>query len=634
MRTVFGEVPGTSDKWGLVASKGDQGVIGPTPSLSIGTVTTGTAAATLSGTDEEPVLSLVLPSAGANGVNTAAIQDGAVTPEKLAVQVGNLLSDNQASGGDTLGDTTGFGVWGGATFERSTAAAASGTGCIEVIYDGTGPGDICTARTTASDMVPVTAGDTIAATVQVMQGTGSRARGALRGAFFDELLSPVAYTSVVQTALADSFKPITVSSLEVPEGATRFCLIVGTPDAGSANDSMFFDEFAVWRVSTRTWQMPGHPISQQTATTANGTNLLDPGQIVAGQEVYGDGTFLDQAQSAISGHVPIPPGARSVTVSGLTAYAAGLDRYVAFHTAAGVLVGAVTFIPRGDTSATLAVPAGAASVAFSIYQRKTSAEVVDLEAVQVEVGSTASTFEAFTPALSTVASVPLPSVRPVTAGMAMLCIGDSITETATVSDDGATYTEGTRDNWPARVAARLGLRLWNYAKSGGNVCDDPGLLARQQASVQITTAIANDRPADIIVYSMGANTIPALGDYATAMGKTTLGSLDRTKAYEALRWAFWTLRDAYPDAVCFAGLPIQRADRDVVDDPVREAIIKMAGRYGFTVVDGAQDSGIVRELETWGSAGVDLYDGLHTGNGGIAKLSHLYSARILAAFEG
>ena len=123
-------------------------ITGEPPVFSIGTVTTGTAAASLSGTSEEPVLSLVLPSAGVNGVNTAAIQDdavtaakiaanavgsseladnavdtaavadsaittakvaaGAVTYDKLARQPGNLLTENQATGGAALGTTAGF----------------------------------------------------------------------------------------------------------------------------------------------------------------------------------------------------------------------------------------------------------------------------------------------------------------------------------------------------------------------------------------------------------------------------------------------------------------------------------------------------------------------------------------------
>ncbi|MBK8168397.1 MAG: hypothetical protein IPK64_20810 [bacterium] len=76
------------------------GEIGPTPDLTIGTVTTGTAAATITGTDASPVLNLTLPSAGANGVNTAAIQDGAVTAAKIADDahpVSSLRRDSAAA---------------------------------------------------------------------------------------------------------------------------------------------------------------------------------------------------------------------------------------------------------------------------------------------------------------------------------------------------------------------------------------------------------------------------------------------------------------------------------------------------------------------------------------------------------
>jgi hypothetical protein len=68
------------------------GETGPTPDLTIGTVTTGTAAATITGTAEDPVLNLTLPTAGANGVNTAAIQDGAVTSAKIAD--GTIVNDD------------------------------------------------------------------------------------------------------------------------------------------------------------------------------------------------------------------------------------------------------------------------------------------------------------------------------------------------------------------------------------------------------------------------------------------------------------------------------------------------------------------------------------------------------------
>ena len=67
-------------------------------------------------------------------------------------KVGNLLTLNQASGGDASGDTTGFALWGGASFSRSTAQAAQGTGSLLITYDGTGAGDVCTLRSSAAVM--------------------------------------------------------------------------------------------------------------------------------------------------------------------------------------------------------------------------------------------------------------------------------------------------------------------------------------------------------------------------------------------------------------------------------------------------------------------------------------------------
>lgn len=536
-----------------------------------------------------------------NGVDTAAIQPAAVTAAKIAgdVRPGPVLTRTS--------DTFGWTAESGCTLARSGAAltvtATSGDIWLAAPPITVSPGDTCNVsvyikanKKTNSTLVRVYWLDSGGATI-------------------------TAPSTATQVPTATGFSKFTLSEV-APAGAATAVLrvICYAPPAGS--------------IYTVALDVPDGIEPLVTATTPTGTNLLNPDQIVVGKEVYGDGTLPDESNSAISGYVPIPVGARSITISGLTPYATGLDRYIRFYSSAGVVVGGTqTAIPRASSSATYAVPAGTWAVAFSIYQRKTSGETISLTSVQVEVGSTASSFAAFSGALTTLAGRSLPARRPVTAGMAMLCIGDSVTETATVSDDGATYTEGTRDNWPARTSANLGLRLWNYAKSGGNVCDFAGPTSvRQWASVQISTAIANSRPADIIVYSMGTNTIPDLGDYATAMGKSTLVSLDRTKAYEALRWAFWTLRQAYPKAVCFAGLPIQRADRDVVDDTVRTAIIRMAGRYGFQIIDGAQESGIVRELETWGSSGQDLSDGLHPNENGISKMSYLYTSRILSAF--
>lgn len=64
---------------------GPVGPTGPAPTFDVGTVETGTADVSLSGNPSTGYyLNLVLPTAGADGVNTAAIQNGAVTTEKIA----------------------------------------------------------------------------------------------------------------------------------------------------------------------------------------------------------------------------------------------------------------------------------------------------------------------------------------------------------------------------------------------------------------------------------------------------------------------------------------------------------------------------------------------------------------------
>jgi len=125
-------------------------ITGDPPVLSIGTVGTGTAAATITGTDEEPVLNLTLPSAGANGVNTAAIQDSAVTSAKIAD--GTIATADIADGAVTYaklsipvfvgsGSSSPEGVQTASPQQRylQTSGAATATGAMEwVKATGTG----------------------------------------------------------------------------------------------------------------------------------------------------------------------------------------------------------------------------------------------------------------------------------------------------------------------------------------------------------------------------------------------------------------------------------------------------------------------------------------------------------------
>ena len=138
---------GNTGAKGDKGDQGDQGVIGPTPSLSIGTVGTGAAAASLTGTDEEPVLNLTIPPAANdsitsamiaadavgsseiaanavgsseladNAVDTAAIADGAVTAAKLAT-TGRFLFPTGAANG--------YGFTGGAVHLEGGSSSPEG----------------------------------------------------------------------------------------------------------------------------------------------------------------------------------------------------------------------------------------------------------------------------------------------------------------------------------------------------------------------------------------------------------------------------------------------------------------------------------------------------------------------------
>lgn len=217
-----------------------------------------------------------------------------------------------------------------------------------------------------------------------------------------------------------------------------------------------------------------------------------------------------------------------------------------------------------------------------------------------------------------------------TKGKTMLIFGDSITETAYMNDDGSNYIEDGWMNWPIYAREILQLeKIWNFAKSGAAYKDRTDVEERQKISQQISCAIANGKPADIIVISAGTNDGGSnIGDYSTAMNKTTLDNLDRSNLYEAIRWAMWTLKTQYPDAVCFAATPIHRADREPIPE-LTEAIVKMANRYNFIVIPAENESGIIRDNEVWQAAGHDLMDGLHPNENGQKKMAKLYSSYIL-----
>lgn len=368
-------------------------------------------------------------------------------------------------------------------------------------------------------------------------------------------------------------------------------------------------------------------------------NLFNKLSVINGSQVYSDGRILSDATGIITEYINVE-GLSNLYVSGLTPYTSSVsNRYGYFYDATKTKLGSAITISVTDTEASIQVPSGAVYFAMSICQLRTGSETINLNIIQIESGVLKTTYTSYEDGIYKLNGSKLYTSGNFantlkTEGKNFLIFGDSITATATVSDDGATYTEGTTTNWAtySKIALKMG-QMWNYAMSGAAYRDRDGVLVRQKISHQITTAIANNRPADIIVISCGTNDANInLGDYATAMSKATLNDLDRTKLYEAIRWAFWTLRQNYPNAICFVATPIQRADREPLTD-LSNAIKQMANRYNFIVIDAEYESGIVRDFEVPSGAGRHLIDGLHPNANTKISMSKLYNRVILNALN-
>lgn len=366
-------------------------------------------------------------------------------------------------------------------------------------------------------------------------------------------------------------------------------------------------------------------------------NLFDNTKVQTGYEIYSDGLVKAQANSATTDYINVY-GLTDIYISGLPTYAEGLNnRQAQFYDINKQPLGSLVLINKSLTEIYISVPSGAYYFIASIYQRKTSSETINLNSLQIEKGTEKTSYEAYALGIKTIkgmqiagtaTSAPSPTVK--TKGKALLAFGDSITETATISEDGLTYTEGTRSNWLSFSKSTLQIgTLWNYARSGASYKDQniAGDI-RKSLAQQITMAINANRPADIIVVACGTNDADInLGDYATAMSKTTLEELDRSLLYEAIRWAFWKLRINYPNATFYATTPLQRVSREPLPN-LSNAIKQMANRYNFIVIDNEFECGIIRE-----NASLYLPDGLHPNTAGQLLESRCIDAKIIATYN-
>ncbi|MCH7333488.1 SGNH/GDSL hydrolase family protein [Acinetobacter modestus] len=366
---------------------------------------------------------------------------------------------------------------------------------------------------------------------------------------------------------------------------------------------------------------------------AAGKNKFDKSTILTGFVISGSGVVNSSATGVITSLINIK-GATSIAISGLQVSVG--YRAVRFLREDKTVI-SVTSVAPGATTLTPSVPTSTVYVQFTL---KETADTFTLnpDTVQLESGTSATAFEAYVRGnltslygVSIEAASSVGNIKSAAIGAKYLLFGDSITQTSNV-DSGVFNQTSYFTQWPTYAYAQLQMTQFrNYAKSGASF-RNRSLLPYQYLGYQVEQAIANNELADVIVVSCGTNDgVASLGDYETAMSKSTQGSLDTTLLYEAARYAFWKIRQKWPNAVCFFCVPLQRASADTTALlPMLDGLTKMAGRYGFTIIDQHRESGIIRDLEVQDAAGVFLADGLHPNAAGKQLQADYICAKIIS----
>ncbi|UBH10070.1 SGNH/GDSL hydrolase family protein [Macrococcus armenti] len=366
--------------------------------------------------------------------------------------------------------------------------------------------------------------------------------------------------------------------------------------------------------------------------------------IITGKEIGTNGLVRENVNSAMIQSLPIDASKGNLTLSGLPTYNDGYNRIYSFEdeNKAPLKTTVSDSIYRLNSTGTIAIPSNAKYVSVNLHANKTSAEVLDYSKTQIEYGTTPTPFEAYHNVVKSIGGYDIGALnqsdlQAITKKLYILIFGDSITETASMNDDGSNYVEGTRQNWLTFTTQKLEFAgVKNMAKYGAAWKDRVGVEERQKLSVQVNAAITQQHPADIIIIALGTNDgTTNLGDYQTAMSKKTLEELDRTNLYEAIRWNLWTIQSQpqWQHAIKFVSLPIQRTDYEPVQS-LNNAIRTMAERYGFIVINMTTESQILRDFEVQGGAGRDLKDGLHPNENGMKKMANVFNRHIINGVQG
>ena len=225
------------------------------------------------------------------------------------------------------------------------------------------------------------------------------------------------------------------------------------------------------------------------------------------------------------------------------------------------------------------------------------------------------------------------SLNPTFPEKKILIFGDSITDTK----------EG-KTSWVQPAMTALGNNNWiNFADGGAafrrrsikNVEDMPDQLEKasdQQNIDMVIIALGTNEYHNNPEASIPSSNNPIVGSFEEAMAKD-IGELSiEDTMYDAIRYAFYTIRQRW-DCKTYVMLPIQRAAWNWKHiEVLYDALEEMAIAYGFEVIDGRK-CGIVSDFETKGKEGRDLRDGLHPKDGAAKeKIAKMVVAKVRQTF--
>jgi hypothetical protein len=204
---------------------------------------------------------------GGSGVAKVGWEDPTANPLTTAAMalkvntatVGNLLTANQATGTDTLGNTTGFIDQGGSpTFVSSTDEAVSGTKSLKVTWNGTSTNYIEISGTAANNWFAVTPGSTI--TVKAMNKAGADT-WAYRAFWYQANETASATSSTVHPVATQSASWHAADATFIAPADAAFMYVLLYRDNGVNGDITYFDNLSVHFGAGGQWALPGTPIT-------------------------------------------------------------------------------------------------------------------------------------------------------------------------------------------------------------------------------------------------------------------------------------------------------------------------------------------------------------------------------------